>query len=173
MNLHLPLSGQRLASLKNGMNQRAFMWYRRAMLGLLLTFIMVLGTINPAQLLLDERPSEIDRANGEEINFNGQGYLLNKVDRNTTTNEMELQRPEITWAPTTGGGLMITRAHGCMAHDTTNELVYLMGGRTDPDPQQSNDEAATNLIEIWNQSCLLYTSPSPRDRTRSRMPSSA
>ena len=133
------------------------MWYRRAMLGLLLTFIMVLGTINPAQLLLDERPSEIDRANGEEINFNGQGYLLNKVDRNTTTNEMELQRPEITWAPTTGGGLMITRAHGCMAHDTTNELVYLMGGRTDPDPQQSNDEAATNLIEIWNQSTETWS----------------
>ena len=26
---------------------------------------------------------------------------------------------------------------------------------------------------VSNQSCLLYTSPSPRDRTRSRMPSSA
>eukprot|EP00657_Telonema_sp_P-1_P007644 TRINITY_DN27711_c0_g1_i1.p1 TRINITY_DN27711_c0_g1~~TRINITY_DN27711_c0_g1_i1.p1 ORF type:complete len:106 (+),score=27.87 TRINITY_DN27711_c0_g1_i1:137-454(+) len=25
----------------------------------------------------------------------------------------------------------------------------------------------------WNRTCLLYTSPSPRDRTRSRMPSSA
>ena len=25
----------------------------------------------------------------------------------------------------------------------------------------------------WDGSCLLYTSPSPRDRTRSRMPSSA
>ena len=25
----------------------------------------------------------------------------------------------------------------------------------------------------WNEACLLYTSPSPRDRTRSRMPSSA
>ena len=25
----------------------------------------------------------------------------------------------------------------------------------------------------WNTVCLLYTSPSPRDRTRSRMPSSA
>ena len=25
----------------------------------------------------------------------------------------------------------------------------------------------------WRMSCLLYTSPSPRDRTRSRMPSSA
>ena len=25
----------------------------------------------------------------------------------------------------------------------------------------------------WSSACLLYTSPSPRDRTRSRMPSSA
>ena len=30
---------------------------------------------------------------------------------------------------------------------------------------------ADELIEHYN--CLLYTSPSPRDRTRSRMPSSA
>ena len=27
--------------------------------------------------------------------------------------------------------------------------------------------------EAYNKACLLYTSPSPRDRTRSRMPSSA
>ena len=32
-----------------------------------------------------------------------------------------------------------------------------------------NDE----LIKYHNKFCLLYTSPSPRDRTRSRMPSSA
>ena len=31
-----------------------------------------------------------------------------------------------------------------------------------------------NLVNInWNSICLLYTSPSPRDRTRSRMQSSA
>ena len=31
-----------------------------------------------------------------------------------------------------------------------------------------------SLPEDWNYTtCLLYTSPSPRDRTRSRMPSSA
>ena len=28
-------------------------------------------------------------------------------------------------------------------------------------------------VEFSNNTCLLYTSPSPRDRTRSRMPSSA
>ena len=31
--------------------------------------------------------------------------------------------------------------------------------------------ANENLTDPWD--CLLYTSPSPRDRTRSRMPSSA
>ena len=28
-------------------------------------------------------------------------------------------------------------------------------------------------LKVWVNDCLLYTSPSPRDRTRSRMPSSA
>ena len=38
-----------------------------------------------------------------------------------------------------------------------------------------NDQANLKSYDrsvMWN-SCLLYTSPSPRDRTRSRMPSSA
>ena len=129
----------------------------RVGLGLLLTCIMILGTIQPLGLILDERTSEIHRADGEEIGFSGQSFLLNKVSKNASTSELELQRPEITWTPTTGGGLMITRAHGCMAHDTTNDLVYLMGGRTDPDPQQSNDESSTNLIEIWNQSSETWS----------------
>ena len=29
------------------------------------------------------------------------------------------------------------------------------------------------MVDRWSRTCLLYTSPSPRDRTRSRMPSSA
>ena len=29
------------------------------------------------------------------------------------------------------------------------------------------------FIKVWARSCLLYTSPSPRDMRRSRMPSSA
>ena len=39
-----------------------------------------------------------------------------------------------------------------------------------------NDRAVLNKIKIGQLqggACLLYTSPSPRDRTRSRMPSSA
>ena len=37
--------------------------------------------------------------------------------------------------------------------------------------QQLASEA--KVVPIRSQTCLLYTSPSPRDRTRSRMPSSA
>ena len=36
----------------------------------------------------------------------------------------------------------------------------------------SPESFSADLMDIYN-SCLLYTSPSPRDRTRSRMPSSA
>ena len=43
-----------------------------------------------------------------------------------------------------------------------------------PDDERNAQSAAAleSLAEYVN-SCLLYTSPSPRDRTRSRMPSSA
>ena len=47
----------------------------------------------------------------------------------------------------------------------------------DGPPARSIGEDVGGLFEIWNTDCsdicLLYTSPRPRDRTRSRMPSSA
>ena len=36
-----------------------------------------------------------------------------------------------------------------------------------------NSQAVISIGSIDNTSCLLYTSPSPRDRQKSRMPSSA
>ena len=43
----------------------------------------------------------------------------------------------------------------------------------DPRKSDQNVRGATTLPHGTGKSCLLYTSPSPRDRTRSRMPSSA
>ena len=41
-------------------------------------------------------------------------------------------------------------------------------------PDSMSETAYTRFKESWQSSyCLLYTSPSPRDRTRPRMPSSA
>ena len=47
-------------------------------------------------------------------------------------------------------------------------LIYL----ADKTQKFYHRENKTNIDE-WLMACLLYTSPSPRDRTRSRMPSSA
>ena len=60
---------------------------------------------------------------------------------------------------------------GVVLRSTTNNLLYNI--------QSYNN--ATCGIEVYGDTnfysydniCLLYTSPSPRDRTRSRMPSSA
>ena len=39
--------------------------------------------------------------------------------------------------------------------------------------ERHTDDDKVLIISIQSGTCLLYTSPSPRDRTRSRMPSSA
>ena len=42
---------------------------------------------------------------------------------------------------------------------------------------ETNDQIVTDFCAAWGEgnieACLLYTSPSPRDRQKSRMPSSA
>ena len=47
-------------------------------------------------------------------------------------------------------------------------------GKTDArDADPANLDIIDKYLDAHNAACLLYTSPSPRDRTRSRMPSSA
>ena len=41
------------------------------------------------------------------------------------------------------------------------------------DPQPATQLLTGRFVDAEVDGCLLYTSPSPRDRTRSRMPSSA
>ena len=59
--------------------------------------------------------------------------------------------------------------------DVTRAQVCLMPGPTGLAPIDDALIALESCRELKKQvySCLLYTSPSPRDRTRYRMPSSA
>ena len=76
---------------------------------------------------------------------------------------------------------IIKDAGDCYLVDTGEYKVRI--GKTDPGMRYIGNKT-TNflgdeglyydfLIIAWSRGCLLYTSPSPRDRTRSRMPSSA
>ena len=51
-------------------------------------------------------------------------------------------------------------------------LFIPCGFSWDPPSYTSWGDTKTKIVGVFNN-CLLYTSPSPRDRTRSRMPSSA
>ena len=63
-----------------------------------------------------------------------------------------------------GGGKRSSAATRLNYEDIT---VTAQGQGTCPVPVEGADSS------IKSKNCLLYTSPSPRDRTRSRMPSSA
>ena len=88
------------------------------------------------------------------------------ADRNAGTNEEASQ--DVRW---NAGDIAITRNDGLVTIDEV--WIYIPNG-TGAQTASSADfiEVTENIIET-NNICLLYTSPSPRDRTRSRMPSSA
>ena len=50
---------------------------------------------------------------------------------------------------------------------------YLQIDEVDLNVRPGEGSASHAINTVWVYVCLLYTSPSPRDRTRSRMPSSA
>ena len=58
---------------------------------------------------------------------------------------------------------------GVVIHEFDNEIACDIELKK----QQNVNVLFSDIFEVKVDSCLLYTSPSPRDRTRSRMPSSA
>ena len=80
------------------------------------------------------------------------------------------------------GGLTIsTRAKNPQDNQSTQAPRATTSGTGAPavvvvlvthNPQETFETTLASL-EAQDYACLLYTSPSPRDRTRSRMPSSA
>ena len=58
-------------------------------------------------------------------------------------------------------------------------ILFNVDSKSDSDSKADKEAIVKVFMKVFNEhqgycgSCLLYTSPSPRDRTRSRMPSSA
>ena len=55
----------------------------------------------------------------------------------------------------------------------TRDELECLGVRVEAGLELSDSQAIDDLVQRLDGFCILDTSPSPRDRTRSRMPSSA
>ena len=72
--------------------------------------------------------------------------------------EVEL-RPDGIVIPRLETSSVVSPTEGQVVYQSSDDTIYFFDG--------------TDWLPIGAGGCLLYTSPSPRDRTRSRMPSSA
>ena len=61
----------------------------------------------------------------------------------------------------------------CVSIKFVNDMVKLKRETGALEPKRQGRAGHGKLASVTGWICLLYTSPSPRDRTRSRMPSSA
>ena len=87
----------------------------------------------------------------------------------------DLSRQPMRYAVSSKSGAVLFESASADANDPIDNRDYAR----DNDVQDGIDRAYPGLPQIsyrplaYFTDCLLYTSPSPRDRTRSRMPSSA
>ena len=90
---------------------------------------------------------------------------------------LKYENGAVVWdAESSGGGLTeFTEADNEAAPNTTIHVSSLTSnaGSTNADVAIVPKGYGAFLAAVPDNTCLLYTSPSPRDRTRSRMPSSA
>ena len=64
-------------------------------------------------------------------------------------------------------------AAAAKAVDVSSRSLREWHAQLAPEPEACDETSSLEELTAENKRCLLYTSPSPRDRTRSRMPSSA
>ena len=92
----------------------------------------------------------------------------------TGLNKMQLQDVPDPALPGPGQLLLRIEIVGVCGSDIHYYKTGRIGEQVVSYPFTVGHECAATVIEAGeNTPCLLYTSPSPRDRTRSRMPSSA
>ena len=100
------------------------------------------------------------------IHTNGQSDSYGSTAVSTQKDWFDQQTYEVTTASVGGEETTVTAKCNAIADKPgTSEYTASRGGRF--------DEVHVVVIDAKGTVCLLYTSPSPRDRTRSRMPSSA
>ena len=107
-------------------------------------------------------------------------FVLNdrvkETSTSTGTGTINLAGAEIGFESFVAGVGSTNNTFYCISHDGTAEFEVGIGTVTDATPDTLSRDtiiSSSNSDNAVDFTCLLYTSPSPRDYAASRMPSSA
>ena len=96
--------------------------------------------------------------------------MVDEFTSNMTLSGQQSVVQQITWIPNMSHSVLDDQ--GVLSGGI--QLIGMVDGGLADDSQDNNQLTRLMPVAIWHDSiCLLYTSPSPRDATLSRMPSSA
>ena len=146
----------------------------KAPYAMLMMFIMLIAPLT-AMVEQSSRQSrelepEKERLFGihSDLDFNTtDGFALTNITIDASNGEAELSRPVLSWNAITNPSLMVPRTGGCAAYVEETQSIYLMGGRSDPDPSLSGDEETTRSVEkftVENASWESIDSSMPVDQ---------
>ena len=110
------------------------------------------------------------------LKFYPADYLADTVDLSLAEHgaySLLLWHYHQTGKPLPDDDLKLQRILRCSSDEWLNVRCNVRCFFVQRDGQLVNERMEKELEGVNQRSCLLYTSPSPRDRTRSRMPSSA
>ena len=127
---------QALYALRNFMRRGALAF------GIVLLFLLPTWSSVQNELLT----SSTNQSFHQDQLFNQTGFTQDGVYTDST-GEVHVNRPDIQWLTPVDGPIM-SRTGACSASIESLGQVWVMGGWTDPDPQQQNDEGPTDFIEI-------------------------
>ena len=104
---------------------------------------------------------------------------MGRLTRDQIVAQVEL-RTEVVEVPEWGGSVVVRELSGRERDVFEASIVKRHGQKTSLDMENMRARFVAACVIgddgqplFYPSDCLLYTSPSPRDRTRSRMPSSA
>ena len=129
---------------------------RRGLACLLVVLSMFMVAWAPVFSSLGAMPDQMDEPHVAETGVFADRFAVSdgfthiNMTQSSSTGLTELERPPISWTPTTGVGLTQMRTGACSAYLPSTNEVFLIGGRIDIDPSQTSDETNTNTVEIFD-----------------------
>ena len=147
-----------------------------------------IADIMASDLALDEKRNLTAQLRGRDANISGADTDKDgegKPEKISFIDSLKKAFADLTDNQTIGElGKIFLFATGALAlakmaekfHKQVRDVLEFIGEKVIPGLKELNEdikESESGYVGTGGLSCLLYTSPSPRDRTRSRMPSSA